>query len=125
MKLVRAFAVAFGMSTLTATTAPARADATGDFAEKAMQLIERAATVIDMNKSDCDVMGDKLNKILDENAAFVADAKARVDKMSEAEKNALQARYRQRLMAVKNKMQDGMAKCAQNAKVASALRRVQ
>jgi hypothetical protein len=103
----------------------ARADANSDIAEKMVRLLERIATLVDTNKSDCNAMGDKLNAVIDENSAFIADAKARSGAMSQAERDAIQARYGARLQAATMKMMPGIRACATNPKVNAAIKRVQ
>ena len=102
----------------------ARADANGD-AEKMVRIFERVATIVEANRNDCNAMGDKLNAVIDENAAFLAEAKARSAAMSQAERDALQARYAARIQAATARMMPVMRSCATNQKVMSALRRVQ
>lgn len=107
------------------TPGDARADTNADVAEKMVRIFERMATVVEANRSDCNAMGDKLNTIIDENGAFIADAKARSAAMSQAERDALQARFGARIQAATMRMMPGMRACATNRKVTSALQRVQ
>lgn len=93
-------------------------------AEKMLRIFERIATIVDANKNDCNAMGDKLNGVIDENAAFLATAKARSEAMSEAERQQFQQRYGARYQALTQRMMPGMMKCATNDKVRSALQRI-
>ena len=102
----------------------ASADTNADVAEKMVRILERAATVIEANKSDCNAMGDKLTAIVDENSAFIADAKARNESMSRAERDAIQARFRARIQAATARMMPGLRACMSNPKVSGALQRV-
>ena len=101
----------------------ARADGNAD-AEKMVRILERIATVIEANRSDCNAMGDKINAIIDENQAFIAESKARAAAMSQAERDAVQARYAARIQAATARMLPGMRACATNPKVVGALKRV-
>jgi len=92
--------------------------------EKAVQILERVATVVQTNESDCDKMGGKLAKIVDENAAFLASAKSRAESMPAGERSAIESRYRPRILAAVEKMRPGMAKCGSNPKVSGALARI-
>jgi len=102
----------------------ARADTNADIAEKMVRILERVATIVDMNKSDCNVMGDKLNAVIDENSAFINDAKARSEAMTPAERDAIQARFSARVQAATAKMMPGMRACGTNPKVTSAIKRI-
>jgi len=109
---------------LCAPGGDARADTNADIAEKMVRILERVATIVDMNKSDCNAMGDKLNAAIDENSAFIADAKARSESMTQAERDALQARFGARLQAATMRMMPGIRACATNSKVTAAIKRV-
>jgi len=101
-----------------------RADTNADIAEKMVRILERVATVVEANRSDCNAMGDKLNAIIDENGAFIADAKARSESMTAEERQQIQARFRARIQAATAKMVPGLRACGTNAKVTSAIQRV-
>jgi predicted small metal-binding protein len=102
----------------------ARADSNAEMMEKAVQILERVASIVQMNQDDCNTMGDKLSKVVDENAAFLAQAKSRADAMPSAERTALENRYRGRILAAIGKMKPGMDKCGANPKVQGALSRI-
>jgi hypothetical protein len=107
-----------------ATPGDARADTNADIAEKMVRILERVATAVEANKNDCNAMGDSLNAIIDENSAFIADAKARSEAMSHAEREAIQARFRARIQAATMRMMPGLQACARNQKVMSAIQKV-
>lgn len=102
----------------------ARADTNADIAEKMVRILERVATVVEANRNDCNAMGDKLNAIIDENGAFIADAKARSESMTAEERQQIQARFRTRIQAATAKMIPGLRACGSNPKVTSAIQRV-
>jgi len=116
--------VSIAAALLFAFPGDARADTNADMVEKAVQILERVASIVQMNQDDCNVMGDKLTKVVDENAAFLASAKSRADAMPPAERSAIESRYRTRVLAAIAKMRPGMQKCGSNPKVQSALARV-
>ncbi len=116
--------VSVAAAVVFAMAGDARADSNAEMVEKAVKLFERVASVVDANQNDCSIMGDKLGKIVDENATFLAQAKARADAMPKHERSALEARFRPRILAAVDKMRPGMAKCGANPKVQSALSRV-
>lgn len=116
--------VSVAAAVLFAFPGDARADSNSEMVEKAVQILERIASVVDANQNDCNIMGDKLGKIVDENAAFLAQAKARADALPPGERNAIESRFRGRIMAAIGKMRPGMMKCGSNPKVQSALARV-
>jgi hypothetical protein len=120
----RALVSIFAAAAFFAFSSDVRADSDVQMMEKAVQILERVATVVQMNQSDCDMMGDKLTKVVDENAAFLASAKSRADAMPSGERTALESRYRPRILAAIEKMRPGMAKCGTNPKVKGALSRV-
>jgi hypothetical protein len=120
----RALVSIFAAAAFLAFPGDVRADSDVEMIEKAVQIFERVATVVQMNQSDCGVMGDKLGKVVDENAAFLASAKSRADAMPARERSAIEARYRPRILAAVEKMRPGMAKCGSNPKVTAALGRI-
>jgi hypothetical protein len=103
----------------------ARADANGDMFEKVVQLIEQAAVIVDMNKSNCDAMGDKLNALIDPNTQLLANAKAQNERLTPDQKRALDARFRPRIIAAMVKLRPGFAQCSSNAKVTAAVQKIQ
>jgi hypothetical protein len=102
----------------------ARADTDAEMMEKVVQVLERVATIVDMNKSDCNAMGDKLTAVIDEKGVLLAAAKARADALSPAEKQALEARFGARVRAAAMKLQPGLRACGSNPKVLAAVQRV-
>lgn len=101
-----------------------RAQSYADTVEKAVQILERIANAVDANQNDCNAMGDKLTVIVDQNAAFLAQAKARSEQLTPRARNAIEARFRDRILAAISKMRPGMMKCGSNPKVSAALARV-
>jgi len=109
---------------IVAFAPPARADAASDLAAKVVVVLERAATVAVMNRSDCDAMGDKLTKMLDDNETLFQRAREANEKLTDAQRDALRARYGARTQAAMQKLIGPVMACRTNAKVAALLSRV-
>ncbi len=102
----------------------ARADATSDVAERLLRLLDQGVTIVESNRNSCDAMGDKLGKLIDDNAALIHDAKTMADRLSAEQKKALETKYKARIEAAIARMDPGMQHCATNAKVMAALRKI-
>jgi hypothetical protein len=100
------------------------ADATSDQAEKAVVLMEQVANVIDANKANCDVMGDKLAAWGDANAAQLKQMKESGKTLTAEQKKAFSAKYDARMKAVGEKMMPGLQKCSANTKVTSTMKKL-
>jgi uncharacterized membrane protein len=103
----------------------ARAETNEEMAARAIQLIETAAGVVAANQNDCNAMGDKLDKLASDNAAFIDQVKAKSETLSPEELRSLSARYRGRLQLAIMKAKPGLERCQSNAKVAAVVRRAQ
>ena len=123
MKLARTLGLTTAL--LFCGLGPARADTNAQVVERVVRVVEQAATIVTATKNDCDLMGDKLGRLADDNAALLQDAKARDAKMTEAERDAIRQRYAARLMAATSKIMDGLRACMGNPKVGAAVRRLQ
>jgi hypothetical protein len=107
-----------------ASLAPSvRADAATDIAEKVVVVIERAATVADMNKTNCDLMGDKLSKIFDDNQTLFQQARDLNDKLTPEQRTALAQRYQARMGAARRKLTPAVLACRSNPKVLAVISR--
>ena len=100
----------------------ARADSVGD---RAVALVEKMATIVDDNKSNCDAMGDKLSAFFTANAATFKEMKDMEKSMSKEQKDAWAAKYKDRLAAAIQKMTGGLQACMTNPKVMDALKKMQ
>lgn len=105
---------------------PARsyADANADQAEKAVMMMEQVATLIDTSTANCDVMGDKLDAWVSANAAQLKQLNEAGKKLSAEQKKAFSEKYQDRMKALGTKMLAGLQKCANNAKVTGAMKKV-
>jgi hypothetical protein len=98
-----------------------RADAATDAVAKLVGILEHVAVIVDLTKNDCDAMGNRLDAYYQQNAQSIQDAKAAADRLSDDQKQAIQARYRARVLAALAKIQPGVARCSSNPKVASLI----
>ena len=105
---------------------PARrvhADANADNAEQSVVMLEQIATIVDTNKDNCDVMGDKLGAYMDKNGEKMKKLKASGKTVSAEQKKAFQEKYKDRMKAMSEKMMPGMQKCSGNAKVSAVMKK--
>jgi hypothetical protein len=124
MRLVRPAGIAAALAFALAAPGAAASDSTTRLVEKVVRLLEHAAVVVQMNVSDCNAMGDKLEKLADDNADLLREMKDRNEKMSDHERAQLQARYGARVQAALVKISPGLRKCGSNPKVRDAVRKV-
>lgn len=110
---------------LFALATPSRADAATDLAEKIVSVVEHAATVAEMNKDKCDVMGDKLGKLWDDNAQLFQRAKETNDKLTPTQRQVIEQRFQARTRVAMQKLMPPVMSCRSNAKVASVISRAQ
>lgn len=110
---------------LVCVVGPARADTNAQIVERVVRVIEQAATIVQATKNDCNLMGDKLQKLGDENAALFREAKERDKTMTDAERDAIHQRFAARVQAAVQRMNDGLLQCLSNPKVREAARRMQ
>jgi hypothetical protein len=108
----------------TCLSGPAAADTNADIFEKAVRVMERAAEIVDANRTNCDHMGDKLSEHFDRNAQFMKDAKAMSERLSANEKHALELRFRPRIVSAVSRIQTGFDQCSGNAKVMAAIHKI-
>ena len=93
--------------------------------ESAVKVLEEMATIADSNKEDCDKMGDELSKFLDANKDKLEAASklGKEEKDKEAAKKA-EEKYKDRMTAAMAKMMPAQMKCAENAKVQAAMKKM-
>ena len=121
MRRAFGFALALSLASLPAVRA---AHAAGETGEKVVVLVEQMAGIIDDNKKDCDGMGVKLNKFVDDNTEFMKKAQEEAKKKSEAERKEWEAKNKPRMDAAAKKMQEGMMACYKNDKVKGAMEKM-
>lgn len=111
---------------LLALALPGRgfADTGAEQAEKAVVLMEQLANVVDANKANCDVMGDKLAAWADANGAQLKQLKEADKALTAEQKKAFSAKYEERMKAVVTKMMPGVQKCQANPKVTATMKRL-
>ena len=105
---------------------PARrvhADTSADQAEQAVVLTEQIATLVDANKDNCDVMGDKLGAFMDKNGEQLQKLKAAGKNLTAAQKKAFEEKYADRMKAAGTKMMPALQKCGSNAKVSAVMKK--
>jgi len=98
------------------------ADANSD-GEQALVMMEEISSIVDTNKDNCDVMGDKLNTYMNKNAEKMKQLKAAGKTVSEEQKKAFLEKNKDRMKAMSEKMRVGLQKCANNAKVSAAMKK--
>ncbi len=94
--------------------------------EKGVKLMEEMANLTESNKENCDKMGEELNKFVDSNKDTIAEIKAMKKGQSEDEneKKKFEEKYGERVKAAGMKMMGGAMKCATNAKVGEAMKKM-
>ncbi len=90
--------------------------------EKGVKLMEQMAELVDANKADCDKMGAELETFMSANAETIKKLKDK--KSSKEEEKALEEKYGARIKAATGKMMGGVMKCAKNAKVGAAMKKM-
>ena len=93
--------------------------------ETGVKILEEMATIADSNKENCDKMGEELGKFIDANKAKLEEASkaGKDDKDPEAAKKA-EEKYKPRMEAAMAKMLPAQMKCADNAKVRDAMKKM-
>ncbi len=89
--------------------------------ERALGVMEGMAALIDEEKNDCDRMGDRLNTFMDAHQQTIRDIKAHSDGQTEAQKKAIEEKYKARAIAAGEKMMGGIMKCMTNERVKAAM----
>lgn len=117
----RFLGLGLALALAAAPVARAYADSQEALMEKVAKVMEDMAGIIDDNKASCDVMGDKLSKFFDDNAAVIKQGKTESAKATPEQKKTWEAKYKPRVEAAGKKMQDGLMKCHTNAKVKTAM----
>ena len=79
--------------------------------------------LVDANKDNCDVMGDKLTAYMDKNGEQLKQLKAAGKNLTDAQKKAFTEKYQERMKVVGSKMMPGMQKCSGNAKVVAVMKK--
>jgi len=92
--------------------------------DRAMNMVEHVAALIDANKRDCRVLGEKLSEYYRENAAFVVQAKELYATMPEADRKKIQKRFRKRFDAAWRTLQPTIKKCKDDSNVKDVLDKV-
>ena len=89
--------------------------------ESAVKIMEEMATIADTNKDNCDKMGEELCKFADANKSKLEELQkmGKESKDKEADAKAME-KYKDRITAAMGKMMPAQMKCADNAKVQEA-----
>lgn len=98
--------------------------AAGNPEERALGVMEGMAALIDEEKNDCDRMGERLNTFMDAHQQTIRDIKAHSDGQTEAQKKAIEEKYKARAIAAGEKMMGGIMKCMTNERVKAAMQKM-
>jgi hypothetical protein len=88
--------------------------------DKAIVMMEQVASLIDANKGNCDVMGDKLSAWSDANSAHLGQLIEATKTLSPDQKKAFSAKVK----AISTKMMAGLQACSSNAKVTAVVKKL-
>jgi cell division protein FtsB len=110
--------IAFGLSVIATLVAAVYAAGTPDaIYDKQTKLVEQIASIVHDNQNDCDLMGDKLDRLVANNAALLREAQ----KLTPEQTKQVEEDYKARGNAARARMVDGLIKCHANAKVKAAI----
>lgn len=112
-------------TTPTETAKPAERAAPKTLTEEdAVALTEKMADVFADNASDCDKMAVSVEKFFTDNTDAFKQIKAMDEKQTKEQKKAFEEKYKERNTALMKKMEPAVAKCATNAKVQEAMKKM-
>jgi hypothetical protein len=124
MKTLPAALAALLLLSSAATARPVLADGNDAMAERAVSLLESAASLADRDAGKCDQMGDDLSGFIDARSGDIAQLRSWGMSLSSAERRALVAKYKSRFQAAEHRLRADITPCASNAKVRAALQKV-
>src|SRR4051812_44442370 len=104
----RLISVAFAVSMFATLLAAVHAVGTPDtFYDKELNLSEHIASIIHDNADDCSAMGNKLARLVGNNAALLREAQ----KLTPEQRKQRENRYRAREQTARARMVGGIIKC--------------
>jgi hypothetical protein len=122
MKKLIGIALAVSMFTLPALRA-ARADELDDMAGKMVGILEKLADTMVADKADCSKMAKDVDKIVDDNQAFMKEVSAKRASLTQAQKDSFKTKYGARVEAATKKMMDGGTACQNSEDLKKSMQR--
>jgi hypothetical protein len=122
-RTLRTFAAVSAAAILFAAAPAAQADQKSydAVAEKAMVLIEKLGGIVEANKADCGKLATALQKFMDTDFVTLQKLKEESKKESEADRKAVEAKYKPRAEAAMKKVFDNLQGCSNDEKVKAAM----
>lgn len=92
--------------------------------DRGLGLLEDTGAIVQANLGDCDAMGDRLEEYRQSHLDIVKRVETLYDEEREAERKALQPKFRARFKAAWAKIRPGVLKCRKTPKVSRVIMEV-
>ena len=93
-------------------------------AEESLKILADLGTIVETNKTDCNVLADKLDSFYGEHEAFIQAARQTYQDVGHPTQAKLRQKYQPRFSASWRKFQPVMKRCKDNAAIKALLDRV-